>query len=209
VIAITGGVATGKSTVTALLGELLPAESFNTDVSARQLLENDPEVLREMRAAFDAGAFDAQGQIDRAALRRLVFESPERRTALEAILHPRIRAAWQGWAQDRLQMDADALLLVEIPLLYETGAAILFARTIVVGCAPETQQLRLTGQRRLSADQARLMAASQLDLSEKIRQCDHLIWNDGSEDGLRAQAALCARYLQSLYRRTTHTPTHD
>ena len=203
-IAITGGIASGKSTFTALFLAALPGtEVFDTDACSRRLLAEDPAVAAEVRAAFGAGVFDpASGRIDRAALRALVFTEdgdPAPRRALEAILHPRVRAAWRGWLDQRLQKTPGALMVVEIPLLYETGAEALFDHTIVVGCGQETQRRRLVARRGLTEETAQRIIASQWSLSEKIRRCGHLIWNEGSEDGLRAQAALCARYLQSLY----------
>ncbi len=203
-IAITGGIASGKSTFTTLLLAGLPgAEVFDTDACSRRLLAEDPTVAAEVRTAFGPAVFDAMGGgIDRAALRGRVFAAdgdPGPRRALEAILHPRVRAAWRGWLDQRLQTTPGALMLVEIPLLYETGAEALFDHAIVVGCSQETQRGRLVARRGLTEATARRIIASQWDLSEKIRRCDHLIWNQGSEDGLRAQAALCARYFQNLY----------
>ena len=81
---------------------------------------------------------------------------------------------------------------MEIPLLYETGAAGFFEKVIVVGCSLATQMRRLTGPRGLPEETARRIIASQWELAEKIRLCDHLIWNDGSADRLHAQAELCA-----------------
>ena len=197
-IAITGGVASGKSTFTRALQALLGAETFDTDAAARQLLEADADALAAVRVAFGPGVFDAAGHgVDRAALRAAVFADPAARRELEAILHPRVRARWRGWLEERLQSSPDAILLVEIPLLYETGAAEFFDVAIVVGCSLETQMRRLTGPRGLSEEMARQIIASQWKLAEKIRLCDHLIWNDGSAERLHTQADLCARYLQS------------
>ena len=197
-IAITGGVASGKSTFTAALRDSLHTEAFDTDACARQLLEADPDALAALRDAFGPGAFDASGQrVDRPALRKLVFADPAARRALEAIVHPRVRARWRGWLEERLQKSPDTIWLVEIPLLYETGAAEFFDEVIVVGCSLATQMRRLTGPRGLPEETARQIIASQWELAEKIRLCDHLIWNDGSPARLQAQAERCARYLQS------------
>ena len=125
--AITGGIATGKSTFTRTLGALTGAGFFDTDACARQLLESDAASLAAVRETFGTGVFDPSGlAVDRAALRSVVFSDPSRRSALEAILHPRVRARWQAWLEERLQKSPDAILLVEIPLLYETGAADFF-----------------------------------------------------------------------------------
>ena len=198
-IAITGGIATGKTTFTAALRALTGGEIFDADAYARQLLESDPPSLAALRETFGARVFDAvSGAVDRAALRQTVFADESARRALEAILHPRVRVRWRGWLEERLQKSPDAILLVDIPLLYETGAAEFFNEAIVVGCSAATQMRRLTGSRRLGEPIARQIIASQWALADKIRLCDHLIWNDGSAGRLDAQAALCARYLQTL-----------
>jgi dephospho-CoA kinase len=197
-IGITGGVASGKSTVTAFLAELLRAAVFDADACARDLLQNDETVRLEVRAAFGPEVFAGSGQIDRPALRARVFAGAAGRRRLEAIVHPRVRTAWQGWVQEQLQKSPGAVLLVEIPLLYETGAAPFFERVIVVGCGRDVQMRRLTIERRLQAEIAGQIIASQWDLAEKIRRCDHVIWNDGARAGLRAQAELCARFIEYL-----------
>ena len=194
-IAITGGIASGKSTFTRLFRDLTGALVFDTDACARRLLAEDAPSLAAVRAAFGPGVFDAAGAVDRAALRAEVFANPARRTELEAILHPRVRAEWQAFLQSGLQNAPDTLLLVEIPLLYETGAAAFFDHVIVVGCRLATQMRRLTQGRRLTETVAHQIIASQWELSEKMRRCHHVIWNDGAEERLRAQAAFCA----SLY----------
>ena len=195
-IAVTGGIGSGKSTFTRLLAGLLGAPTFDADTCARRLLAEDAAVAAEVRLAFGAEVFDAAGRPERGALRGIVFaEDPAPRHALEAILHPRVRAAWQGWMRERLQSAPDTALLVEIPLLYETGGEAFFDHAIVIGCRLATQMSRLTGGRRLPETTARRIIASQWDLSEKIRLCDHLVWNDGPESCLHAQAARCARYF--------------
>ncbi len=200
-IAITGGIGSGKSTFTQVFASALRAEVFDTDVCARGLLAEDPAVAAEVRAAFGAGVFGADGRPERAALRGIVFaDDPAPRRALEAILHPRVRAAWRGWLEERLQKSPDASWLVEIPLLYETGAEEFFDHVIVVGCSLPTQLSRLTNQRRLPETTARRIIASQWELPDKIRRCDHLVWNDGPESCLRTQAERCARYFQALSR---------
>ena len=210
-IAITGGIASGKSTFAALFHAALPgAEGFDADACSRRLLTGDPAVAAEVRAAFGPAAFDAGGRVDRAALRALVFAGggdPAPRRVLEAILHPRVRAAWRNWLDRRLQKMPGAAMVVEIPLLYETGAEAFFDHVIVVGCSPVTQRQRLTTRRGLAEETAFRIIASQWELAEKIRRCDHLIWNQGSEAGLRAQAERCACYFNRLYPFPSPAPT--
>ncbi len=194
-IAITGGIACGKSTFTRIFQELTDAQTFDADVSARRLLEGNAEVLSEVRAAFGAGVFDEAGLVSRAALRAVVFADPARRRELEKILHPRVRADWQSWVESGLQNAPDAVWIAEIPLLYETGAATFFDQVIVVGCPLATQMLRLIRGRQLAENTACQIVTSQWELAEKMRRCHHVIWNDGSEERLRAQATLCAGFF--------------
>lgn len=212
---ITGGVATGKSTFTRLLAERIGAHVFSSDVAARELLESDADALAALRAEFGDGVFDpATGAVRRDTLRELVFASEERRRALEAILHPRIRAGWTRWAETRLQSAPNSALLVEIPLLYETGAEAHLDRVIAVACGPAAQWRRLLEVRRLPPAVARQIIASQLPLAEKIRRCDHLIWNDdiapapaaptaivsvSAPSSLAAQADLLASCLRAAF----------
>lgn len=192
-IAITGGIGAGKSELTRRLAFLTGAESIDTDRCARELLENDPEVAREMRETFGDLIFEPGGAIDRGALRAATFESSARRLALEAILHPRIRAAWTRWAEER--RGVATILLVEIPLLYETDAAGLFDYSIAVGCSRGNQLRRLVEGRRLSFEMAERMVASQWKIEDKIARCDCLIWNDGTRLALETQAAFCLTRL--------------
>ena len=119
-IGITGGVATGKSTVAHRLFELLrlsaPVDLFSSDFEARRLTDSDFVVQEEIKAALGVQVFDPEGNLARDRLRELVFHDAAARKALEAILHPRIREAWISRTR------GDRLLLAEIPLLYETGA---------------------------------------------------------------------------------------
>ena len=199
-IGITGGIGSGKSTFTQIFAAVLGAETFDADVCARRLLAEDAGVATEVRAAFGEKVFGADGRPERAALRAVVFaDDPAPRRTLEAILHPRVRDAWRGWLTGCSQAAPQAPAAVEIPLLYETGAEVYFDQVIVVGCSLSTQVARLTGRRGLPEAVARRIIASQWALPEKIRRCDHLIWNDGSEEGLRAQAERCARYFQEAF----------
>src|SRR3984893_7980175 len=119
-IGITGGVATGKSTVARRLFELvqraLPVELFSSDFEARRLTDSDLVVKEEIRAAFGGQVFDAAGKLARDRLRAVVFQDRGARKVLESILHTRIREAWIS------RTGGDGLLLAGIPLLYETRA---------------------------------------------------------------------------------------
>ena len=194
VIGLTGGVATGKSTFTPLLLRELPMEHFDSDQHVHDLLRADDSVRDATIAAFGPGICDASGRPDRKKLRDIVFGNDSLRKQLENILHPAVRARWTSLAGNATV--PGRWLLVDIPLLYETGATGQFDRVIVVACHPETQLSRLTEHRKLEPETARRILRAQLALAEKIRQADHVIWNDSTVSNLDGQSRLLADLLR-------------
>jgi dephospho-CoA kinase len=194
VIGITGGISTGKSTFSRLLHERTAARLFDADRAARQLTDENEEVRQLLRKEFGDAIFSVGGDLNRAALRAIVFADSEKKRALEQILHPRIRQQWSTAAEESRQ--SGELFLADIPLLYETQGELLCDRVVVVACAPEIQQQRLISRTRLSPSAALAMIESQMPLSHKISRADHLIWNNGPRSVLEAQAGILARYLR-------------
>jgi dephospho-CoA kinase len=183
-IGITGGVATGKSTVARHLFNLLqrtvPVEFFSADFEARRLTDSNLVVQEEIKAAFGVLVFDSEGNLARDRLRDLVFHDGAARKVLESILHPRIREAWISRA------GGDGLLLAEIPLLYETGAESYLDRIIVTACSRASQVDRIVAERRLLKELAEQIIQAQMDLEEKIRRGDWVVWTD-CPPGITAQ----------------------
>src|SRR5207302_1628751 len=133
-IGITGGISTGKTTFVNCLRQLLPeAEFFDADAMARELTHHDQAVLAQIREKFGNDVFDANGQLNRSALRAMVFQAPEKRRELEQILHPPIRQHWRREAEKHRQSNES--LVDDIPLLYETGCRKLRDQGGVVACA--------------------------------------------------------------------------
>ncbi len=320
VLGITGSIATGKSTFAQRLKRRLNAELFDADAVARELLESDPAVKKEILSVFGPDVAGPDGNIDRAKLRSLIFEplgspanrptkgsarppetnpvkSPERSSAdksanaappatppaapteagplwerptgsspeaetpgtttvdrshadfraasqpataasnasvatsaalphhashgptrlstpkekLEAILHPRIRARWTtlaasfrtpstaGVSGEKVAgTTSQPWLIVDIPLLFETGAEAAFDVIAVVACGGDTQRSRLR-QRGLSPELAQTIIESQLDLLSKMKRASHVIWSESSLTFLDEQAAVLAAHLQQRY----------
>ena len=194
VVAITGGIASGKSTVTHQLAASLKARVFDSDLEARRLVDQDAAVRAELVSAFGPSVLGPSGQVDRPTLRRIVFQDDAQRRVLEGILHPRIRVTWRSLVEENLHSAPSSPLLLDIPLLYETGAEVFLDRVVVVGCRFETQLRRLTEIRRLDESVARKIIASQLPLADKISRCQHLIWNDSTPSALEAQVKIFAAY---------------
>lgn len=192
-LGITGGVATGKSTFTAALRRHWPAEFFDADQCAHELLAQDDAVRAALRGAFGDAAFERSGAPNRDWLRQIVFADPAKRRELEHILHPVIR---QRWVTRARQAGTDRWFCADIPLLFETGAQQHFDAVVVVACSPATQRARLHQHRHLSPALAEQIIAAQLDLATKISQADHLIWNDSTDTCLDRQARILASGLR-------------
>lgn len=189
VIGITGGIATGKSSFARSLRERLPgAELCDADQIARELTTSDAEVLAEIRDRFGPEIFQSNGELNRGALRAIIFSAPAERRELEQILHPRIRQRWSGEAE-KYRHSTD-LFFADIPLLYETGGETLCDRVVVVACSEEIQIERVMDRMRINSKEATAIIAAQMPLSEKINRADHLVWNNGPQSAMMEQARL-------------------
>ena len=198
-IGITGGISTGKSTFCRSLRDLLPAaQFFDADQAVREIVDL-AEVRQAVKQEFGEEVFAASGDLNRAALRAIVFGDAAKRRALEQILHPRIRRLWSAGAQEH--RNSPEFFFADIPLLYETGGETLCDRVVVVACSPVVQAQRLRERRGIAPDAATQIIGSQLPLEEKIRRADHVVWNNGPVEMLREQT----RLLVDLWQRETWT----
>ena len=188
-LGLTGGIATGKSTLASLLLGRANLIAFDADACVHELLATNEEVVSAIRLEFSL----PDTPIDRAALRRIVFLKPEARHRLESILHPVVQSRWQSLAKDCRANGTS--LLADIPLLFETGAAAAFDTTIVVAASPQVQQQRLLS-RGLDREMIDAMLASQWPIGQKVALADHVIWNDGSPAELERQ---CVLLLDALF----------
>jgi dephospho-CoA kinase len=191
-VGLTGGVACGKTTVADIFASL-GAGVVDTDSIARDVVEPGSAALAEIAAEFGSEVIGDSGQLDRAAMRRLVFADAARRKTLERILHPRIRERTLA-AIDTLQAP---YALVVVPLLFETGFHELVDRSVVVDCPVETQLERLKHRDDVDERTAQGMLAAQLDRKARVARGDDVIDNGGDRAATRAQVeALHRRYLQ-------------
>ncbi|HKP92273.1 MAG TPA: dephospho-CoA kinase [Chthoniobacterales bacterium] len=191
-IGITGGIATGKSSFLGCLRELAPtARFFDADLAARKLTDRDPEARGLIEALFGQEVFTAGGDLNRERIRSIVFTDAEKKRALEQILHPRIRRQWSLEAEGH--RNSTELFFADIPLLYETRGETLCDQVVVVACSPAVQLERLVARTRLDQVEARKMIDGQMPLTEKMSRADHVVWNNGSRDGLKEQARLLVR----------------
>ena len=195
IIGITGGIASGKSTFTRALAEIRGASIFDSDACVRELLDSDPAVREAVTRDILPTAYRPDGTPDRAAIRAIVFSDPAAKARLEAILPPLVRARRQALAEDARAEGRD--LLVDIPLLFETGASSAFDLVVAVACSPEIQTRRAMS-RGLTLAQVQQIVASQWGNAQKIAQSDFVVWNDGSLRMLQAQAEELAARLEMM-----------
>ena len=187
-IGITGGISTGKSTFLKCLRELAPAARFyDADAAARELADRDPEVRGLIEREFGPAVYSS-GDLNRGAVRTIVFADADKKRALEQILHPRIRRQWSLEAESH--RNSAELFFADIPLLYETGGETLCDRVVVVACSPALQLERLMARTGLPKAEAQQMIDAQMPLTEKIGRADHVVWNNGGRDVLKEQARL-------------------
>ena len=182
---LTGGVASGKSTVSAMLAEL-GAVVIDADLLAREVVAKGTPGLAEIVEEFGPGVLTADGELDRPAVGAIVFADEVRRRRLEAIIHPRVRARGA-----ELEADASpgALVVHDIPLLAETGQGAVFDAVLVVDVPEEVQLDRMVRQRGMSEEEARARIAAQASREERAAIATHVIDNNGTLEDLRRRVA--------------------
>ncbi|WP_394540071.1 dephospho-CoA kinase [Lysobacter enzymogenes] len=191
-VGVTGGVASGKSEVTRRF-EALGIAVADADLAARAAVAPGSPGLAEVSAAFGPQVLDADGGMDRAAMRRLVFNDEAARKRLEAIVHPRVRAMLQA----QCAQAPGAYAIAAIPLLAEGGreAYPWLQRVLVVDVPVAVQQARVMQRDRIDAELAARMIAAQATREARLAIADDIVVNDGSLEALQAQVeALDRRY---------------
>ena len=171
-----------------------PLRRSGSGAAGDRLDEDDPiapgsDGLLEVVGRFGEEILDEAGGADRAALRSRVFRDAEARSALEAIIHPRVRRARDQWLEEQRGLGT-SLAVVEIPLLFETGAEASVDEVVVVDAREALRLDRMVRDRGLDRDEAHRITSSQMDPSEKRARADHVLENDGSVDDLLRAAGL-------------------
>jgi dephospho-CoA kinase len=197
VIGLTGGIASGKSTVARMLGEL-GAAIVDADQLARDVVAPGQPALAELVARFGPAILTADGELDRKRLAAIAFADPEARADLGRITHPRIAAASQraiaAWA------DAGAnVVFYEAALLVENRAHSALAGLIVVSAPADMQEARVIARDGATGDEARARIAAQAPLADKIAAATWVIENTGDLDALRAEVASVAGEIEAKY----------
>jgi dephospho-CoA kinase len=177
-VALTGGIATGKSYVRAKFEEL-GVPTIDADILARQAVAPGTDGLAAVVQRFGAGVLDPSGALDRRTLARIVFADAAARRDLEAIVHPFVRAQAAAWFRG-LDATRHPIAIADIPLLYETGSDKLYSAVIVTACDPEEEVRRIVARDHVTDADARQRIAAQMPIEEKVRRADYVIRTDGS-----------------------------
>lgn len=175
-IGLTGGIATGKTTVSNYLANIYQLPVLDADIYARDAVQTDSPVLLQIVQRYDNIQL-ADGTLNRKRLGEIIFSNPKERQWLEQQIHPYVRSHFQ--AELKILKATPTVILV-IPLLFEAGMTDLVTEIWVVSCSPEQQLKRMQERDHLSQEQAGARIKSQLSLTEKVRKADIILDNSES-----------------------------
>ena len=185
-LGVTGGIATGKSTVVQMLADK-GAPLIDFDLLARQVVEPDQPAWKDIVAYFGKQVLQEDRSLDRKKLSDLVFRDLEKRKKLEGFTHPRILAEFINALNDIVSRDPEAIVLVDVPLLLEKNMQYLFHKILVVHVPSEIQIDRLIQREGISREEAVVRLKAQLSIDEKVGYADFVIRNGGSREETRKQ----------------------
>ena len=182
-VGLTGGIASGKSSVSAILAEL-GAVVIDSDKLAREVVAKGTPGLQRVVDAFGRDVLTEDGELDRPKVGAIVFGDEEKRRVLEGIVHPLVR---ERSAALEAQADPDALVVHDIPLLAEAGMAGAFDAVIVVDASDDLQVERMMRDRGWTREEAESRIAAQASREERLAIATHVIENTGTLEDLRAR----------------------
>lgn len=192
IIGLTGGIGSGKTLASDYLAEK-GIDVVDADRVAREIVEPGEPALAAIAAHFGVDVLQADGSLNRAALRARVFADPAERSVLEAITHPAIRAR----ILHHLQAATSPYVLLVSPLLFETGQADFCQRTVVIDADESAQKVRASSRDGVSETQIASIIAAQMPRSERLRRSDDIVVNHGAPDDLYLQLDdLHQKYLE-------------
>ncbi|HFJ9488023.1 TPA: dephospho-CoA kinase [Bacillus cereus] len=191
VIGLTGGIASGKSTVSQMFRELsIPV--IDADIIAREVVERGKTAYNKIVEVFGTEVLQEDGELDRPKLGSVVFYNEEKRLQLNKIVHPAVREEMNRQKEMYIKEGMQAVVL-DIPLLFESKLTSLVDRILVVAVKPHTQLERLMKRNNFSEEEATARIQSQMPLEEKVKNADEVINNDGTIMGTKTQLQVILR----------------
>lgn len=196
VLALTGGIATGKSTFAAYFREMCPETAFfDCDACVHELLTN-PGVARKIGDSLGVELTGPDGQLDKSRLRDRVFHDQNSRRTLEGILHPLVREECRLAQQLAVHTPGIRFFLMDVPLLYESAFPLPRDLEIVVACGPVAQRERLQARNHWPPELADRMIRAQLPILEKVDRAGAVIWNGGTPAALKRHTLTFSTWLK-------------
>jgi dephospho-CoA kinase len=186
IVGLSGGIASGKSTVTGILRSL-GAYVVDADVWARKVVEPGMPAIAEIEAAFGTEVLQEDGWLNRAALANIVFRNPDARQRLNQITHPRVREGMKAETESYLHQFPELPIVWDVPLLFEGDTRHLVDKTVLVYVDPKTQVERLVDRDGLLLEDAQARISSQLPIDQKREWADYIIDNRGTIEQTREQ----------------------
>lgn len=186
-VALTGGIAAGKSSVAAEFARL-GARVIDADAVAREVVEPGMPALAEIRSAFGSGVLGADGALDRAQLGSIVFADPDQLKKLNGIVHPAVRSRVRNLLADIQRDDPDAIVVYDVPLLIEAQVDHAWDMVVVVMASAEARVRRLMQERGIDEEQARLRIQRQTTDDQRLEAADVVIHAETSMDDTLQQA---------------------
>jgi dephospho-CoA kinase len=194
-IGLTGGIASGKSTVAAILRRF-GAATINADELSRDVVRPGQEAWQEIVDTFGAQVLQDDQTLDRKKLRKIVFEDREARRKLEAIIHPRVRSLAERRVRE-LAAAGRSIIVYEVPLLFENQIHLWLRPVILVACDTTTQKTRLQKRDRLTDAEVQQHLEAQMSLEDKRKLADYVIDNNGSLEELERQVRAVLQKIQA------------
>jgi dephospho-CoA kinase len=194
---LTGGIASGKSTVSAMFQDL-GAKIIDADQLAHELIRAGSPVFAQIVSHFGSEILDAERQVNRKKLGEIVFADPAERAALNAIIHPAIMARRKELIASYEAVDRNAIVISDAALIYEAHIESYFLKVIVAWCRPEQQLERLIAKTGLSREQAEQRIGAQMRTEEKRRRADYVIDCSVSIEETRQQVAALYPELKQI-----------
>jgi len=197
IVGLTGGIATGKSTVTEVFRKR-GASVFDFDVGAREVVEPDTPAWKDIVEYFGESILNDDRSLDRAKIADIVFPDPEERKKLVGFIYPRLFEVYSRWLSEVEQNDPHALVLADTPMLFEAHLEGMFDKILVV-YAPREQQIRRLAERDgLSPDAIQARLDAQMPTEEKVERADYVIRNCNSIEDVEREANNLVDELQKL-----------
>ena len=194
-LGLTGGIASGKSTVAAILRQL-GAAIINADELSREVVQPEKDAWKEIITTFGTDILQEDKTLDRRKLRKIVFDNPEARKRLEAIIHPRVRALAEKKIGE-LAAAGNSIIVYEVPLLFEAQIHLWLRPVILVACEVGTQRKRLLERDHLTEIEAQQHLDAQMNLEEKRKLADYVIENDDKLEELEKQVRTVLQKIQA------------